>query len=88
MKFHTHKVGLVGAGLSIAFFGLCMLWGMVITDPVLATLHLNLLKIAYPGFGFSFIGILIAITEAAVYGYAFGALFAWLCKVCCVHTTR
>ncbi len=81
MKSYTIKAGLVWAGLSVAFFFLCMLWGWVLIDATLKTLHFNLLQITYPGFGISIAGISIAIAEAVLYGFLFGTLYVWLTKV-------
>jgi hypothetical protein len=67
-----------------SFFVLCIVWGLLITDPTLETLHQNILKIAYPGFAISFVGILTGIIEAIIYGFVFGVLYVWLCKVCYV----
>lgn len=88
MKSRIHKIGIIGVGLSVAFYALCMLWGMLITDPLLATLHYNLLQIAFPGFDFSVGGITIGLVESVVYGYTFGILFGWLCKITCVKDTN
>lgn len=88
MKSHTQKMGLVVAGLFIGFYALCLAWGLFISDPVLKTLHFNLLQIAYPGFAFTTLGILIGLAESIVYGYFFGALFTWLCRVCCARNQR
>jgi len=85
MKSHTQKMGWVGAGLFVAFFALCMLWGVLLTEPVLKELHQNILKIAYPGFSFSVVGMVLGLIESVVYGFFFGVLFVWLCKVCCVE---
>ena len=83
-KLHIYKTGNVLGILSVVFFGLCMFWGVLITDPALKTLHLNLLKIAYPGFTLDIIGVLIGIAWAYAYGWLFGALFAWLCRKVCI----
>ncbi len=83
MKSYT-RTGWVGAGLFVAFFALCMLWGLLLTEPALKELHQNILKIAYPGFSFSAVGMLIGLIESVAYGFFFGVLFVWLCKVCCV----
>ncbi len=85
MKSHTQKVGLVGAGLLVAFYALCLVWGVLISDPTLSTLHFNLLQITYPGFAFSAVGLIVGLVETIIYGYLFGVLFAWLCKITCVH---
>ena len=88
MKSYTFKMGLVGAGLFVGFYALCMLWGMPISDSVLQTLHYNLLQIAYPGFAYTTIGLLWGLLESILYGFGFGVLFVWLTKVCCVTTHR
>ncbi len=85
MKTYTFKMGLVWAGISIAFFFLCMAWGLLLTDPTLQTLHRNLLQIAYPGFSMSIVGAIFGLLWATAYGFFFGVLFVWLMKVCCVH---
>ena len=78
-------MGLVGAGLFVGFFALCMVWGLLITEPALKALHYDILRIAYPGFTFSAMGIIIGLVESVVYGFFFGVLFVWLCKICCVN---
>ncbi len=85
-RLNTVKTGYVIGVLSVAFFALCMSWGLLISDPILKELHLNILRIAYPGFGFSAVGLLIGAVEAFVYGWLLGALFAWLCRKVCVIT--
>jgi len=78
------KTGNVVGLISVAFFFLCMAWGVVLTDPALKELHTNILRIAYPGFGMSFAGAVIGTIWAFVYGWFFGALLAWLCKKICI----
>ncbi len=78
------KTGYVIAVLSIAFFALCLLWGLILSDPALKELHSNLLRIAYPGFGYNLLGILVGAVETFIYGWLFGVLLAWLCKKMCV----
>lgn len=78
------RTGYVVGGLSVAFFVLCMIWGVIISDPTLKELHLNILKIAYPGFAMSVTGFVIGVIESFIYGWIFGALFAWLCRLACV----
>lgn len=78
------KTGNVVGIISIAFFFLCMSWGFVLTNSVLSELHVNILRIAYPGFSMSFIGAAIGTVWAFIYGWLFGALFAWLCRKICI----
>ena len=88
-NLNTVKTGHVAGILSVAFFALCMLWGFVLSDPTLKELHLNILRIAYPGFGMSLVGFLIGAVEAFIYGWVFGALLAWLCRKMCIgHTSN
>ena len=70
--------------ISVVFFFLCIAWGLLLSDPALKELHLNILRIAYPGFTMSVVGAIIGIVEAFAYGWVFGALFAWLCRKMCV----
>jgi hypothetical protein len=84
MNFKILKTGNVVGSLAILFFLACMVWGTFLTDPVLKELHLNFLRITYPGFSMSFLGAVIGIIESFVYGWVFGALFAWLCRKACV----
>jgi len=77
------KSGNIFGIITVAFFALCIFWGLIITSPVLSELHLNILRITFPGFSMSFIGIIIGVAESFVYGWVFGALFAWLCKKTC-----
>jgi uncharacterized protein YacL len=83
-NLHIARTGYIVGGLSIVFFILCMIWGTILTDPTLKELHLNILKITYPGFTMSAVGFVIGVVESFVYGFVFGVLFAWLCKVVCV----
>lgn len=78
------KTGNVVGLVSVAFFLLCMVWGVLLTSPELKELHLNILRIAYPGFAMSAWGAVLGAVEAFVYGWAFGALFAFLCRKMCV----
>ncbi|MDP4001256.1 MAG: hypothetical protein Q8P83_03375 [bacterium] len=83
-RLNISKTGNVVGILSVAFFVLCMLWGITITTPELKDFHKNILEIAYPGFGFGLGGLIIGLIEAYIYGWVFGALFAWLCKKICI----
>ena len=82
------KTGNVVGVISLVFFLFCMAWGAVLSDPILQELHVNILRITYPGFAMSFIGAIIGIVEAFIYGWVFGALFAWLCKKACISNER
>jgi len=82
------KAGNILGIVSVAFFLLCMAWGVTLSSPALKELHINILKIAYPGFSMSFIGALIGIVWAFVYGWLFGAFFAWLCEKICIFNER
>lgn len=78
------KTGNIVGVISVAFFLLCMAWGAVLVDPILKELHVNILRIAYPGFSMSFAGAIIGIVEAFIYGWLFGALLSWLCRKICI----
>ena len=78
------RTGNVVGIVSIVFFLLCMGWGVVLVDPAPRELHLNILRITYPGFSMSFVGAIIGVVETFVYGWALGAVFAWLCNKMCV----
>ncbi len=78
------KSGNVLGIISIAFFLICMAWGLALTSPTLKELHENILRIAYPGFSMSFAGATIGIIWAFIYGWLLGALFAWLCRKICI----
>lgn len=83
-NLHITKTGSVVGIISVAFFVICAAWGIVLIEPTLKELHVNILRIAYPGFSMSFVGVMIGIVEAFIYGWLLGALFAWLCKIVCV----
>ena len=76
----TTQTGTIVGILSVVFFLLCMAWGLLLTDPVLKELHVNLLRIALPGFSMSLIGFIIGAVESFIYGWIFGALFSLLHK--------
>jgi hypothetical protein len=78
------KTGNLIGILSVVFFVLCMFWGILLTDPVLKELHVNILRIVFPGFTMSFIGTVIGTVESFIYGWVFGVLLAWLCRKICV----
>lgn len=79
------KTGNVFGILSVVFFLLCMAWGFILTAPELKELHLNILRIVYPGFAMSIIGATVGIVASFIYGWFFGALFAWLCRKVCIQ---
>lgn len=81
------KTGNLVGILAVAFFALCLAWGLLLSDPTLKELHGNLLLIAFPGFSFGVLGIVIGAVEAFVYGWLFGILLAWLCKKMCIVNT-
>ena len=84
----TIKTGNVVGVISVAFFFLCMVWGVLLTSPELKELHLNILRIAYPGFAMSVWGAILGAVEAFVYGWVFGAFFAFLCRKLCVSEEK
>ncbi|MCP6726657.1 MAG: hypothetical protein KJI69_01275 [Patescibacteria group bacterium] len=79
------KTGNVVGILSTVFFLFCMAWGLILTAPELKELHLNILRIVYPGFSMSIIGATAGIVASFIYGWLFGALFAWLCNKICIE---
>ncbi len=84
-KLRIIKAGYVG-GLSVAaFFIVCSAWGVLLSAPELKELHLNLLKLAFPGFGFTFSGYVLGLAEAFAYGWLGGVFVVWLCKKICVE---
>ncbi len=83
-NLHIIKTGNAFGILSVIFFLFCMAWGFLLTDPVLKELHVNILRIAYPGFTMSLIGAVIGLVETFIYGWIFGALFAWVCRKVCI----
>ena len=87
-RLNVVKTGNVVGILSVVFFGFCMAWGLVLVGPELKELHLNILRVVFPGFSMSIAGAFIGAIEAFVYGWFFGALFAWLCRVMCVVDER
>ncbi|XKT74804.1 MAG: hypothetical protein ACJKTH_01830 [Patescibacteria group bacterium UBA2163] len=74
------QTGTIVGILSVVFFFLCMAWGLMLTDPILKELHVNLLRIALPGFSMSLVGFIIGAIESFIYGWVFGALFSFLHK--------
>ncbi len=84
-RLNVVRTGNVLGIISAAFFLACMVWGFLFSDPVLQELHLNLLRLVYPGFTMSLAGGVIGIVEAFVYGWLLGVLFAWLCRIACVE---
>lgn len=87
-NLNVMRTGVVVGGLSVAFFLLCMAWGAFLSSPELKEFHLNLLRVAYPGFAMSVWGAVIGAVEAFVYGWVFGALFAFLCRTVCVSEEK
>lgn len=75
------RTGNVVGILGVALFLLCMVWGLLLSDPILKELHLNILRITFPGFSMSLIGALVGAVESFVYGWVLGALFFWLHKI-------
>jgi len=83
-NLNIYRTGTVVGIVSAVFFLICVAWGVVLTNPVIEELHLNLIQMVYPGFTMSFVGAIIGIVEAFIYGWFFGVLFAWLCRKVCV----
>ena len=83
-NLNISKTGNVVGLVSMAFLLLCMSWGFVLASPVLKELHLDIMRIVYPGFSMSLIGAIIGLAESFAYGWLFGAFFAWLCRKLCV----
>ncbi len=85
-NLNINKTGYVLGIISVIFYLICSFWGGLLASPALQELHLSLLQLSYPGFSFTATGYTIGLVEAFVYGWVFGALFAWLCKKVCVKT--
>jgi len=83
-KTKITNAGYVGGLFVAAFFLVCSVWGMLLSAPELKELHLNLLRLAFPGFGFTFLGYVLGLAEAFVYGWLGGAFVVWLCEKLCV----
>ena len=83
-KFNKTRAGYAGGVFVVAFFVICAAWGILLGAPELKELHLNLLRLTFPGFGFSFSGYLIGLVEAFVYGWVGGVFLVWLCEKICV----
>lgn len=75
-----NKIGKTVGIISVIIFIFCMFWGFLLSTPTLKELHINLLKIFYPGFNFNTIGIIIGLFEAYIYGWIIGISFVWLHK--------
>ena len=82
-KTKVTKTGNLIGILSVIFFFICMSWGLFIFDPVLKELHINMMKIAYPGFSMGLGGAIIGTIESFIYGWILGALFIVLHKRIC-----
>ena len=81
---NINRIGYVVGLLLVAFYLVCTAWGVLLSAPALKELHFQLLQLTFPGFAFTIVGYSIGLVEAFVYGWAFGALFAWLHrKICC-----
>ena len=87
-NLNIRNTGYVVGIVSVLFFLICSVWGVVLTSAALVQLHIMLLQLAYPGFAFTIVGYSIGIIEAFVYGWVFGASFAWLCKKVCIGHTQ
>lgn len=83
-NLNIYRSGYVFGLISILFFLVCMAWGTILFDPALNELHINLLRIAYPGFSMSLTGAIIGVFESFVYGWLFGAILAWACRKICI----
>lgn len=79
------KIGYVVGIISVVFFLVCSVWGVLLSSVALQELHFMLLQLVYPGFAFTIIGYAIGILEAFAYGWVIGAFFTWLCKKICIH---
>jgi uncharacterized protein YacL len=83
-KLNIKKTGYVVGVISLVFYVVCTVWGALIGSQELKELHVKLLEIAYPGFGFNFLGYIVGLIESFIYGWLLGAFFAWLCRKICV----
>jgi len=82
----VNKTGYAVGILSVVFFLICSVWGVLLASPGLKEFHFNFLQVTFPGFSFTVLGYAIGLVEAFIYGWAAGALFAWLCKKVCVES--
>lgn len=84
-KFNKVKAGYAGGIFIAAFFLICSVWGFLLGAPELKELHLNLLRLAFPGFGFTVFAYLLGLVEAFVYGWIGGVFLVWLCEKICIE---
>jgi len=61
------------------FFIVCYLWQYVLTDAALKALHMDLLRMTFPGFTeMNIVGLAIMTVESVVFGFIVGWIFAVL----------
>jgi len=56
-----------------ACFVICFFWGAVITDPALKALHVDLLRMSFPGFaGLTLAGFVNGLIQSIIWGLVTG----------------
>lgn len=68
----------------VALYLICLGWGVLLTDPVLKTLHHQLLSLIFPGFiWLSFGSFVWGLILSFAYGWIGAIIFVWLRRLCC-----
>jgi len=77
---HARQVGV----FAVLLYGLCLLWKVTITDPSVADLHMQLLKLALPGFqGLTVGSVVWGGVLAFIYGALAATIFHKIHRNCC-----
>lgn len=77
---HAFKI----SSFFVALYAVCLAWKWMISDPVVAELHLNLLKLGLPGFaGFDAGSIVWGAALVAIYAFIGSLVFHAFHRNCC-----
>ncbi len=84
MKNTMQKHAVMVGGGAVIFYALCLVWRLWRTDVAVEALHLNLFKLAFPGFsGYDSLSIIWGAVLIFVYGFIASTVYHAIHRNCC-----
>ncbi|MCF7844582.1 MAG: hypothetical protein K9M03_02020 [Kiritimatiellales bacterium] len=75
--YSVRQWALALAIIAVTIFGICFFWGSFLSDPALKDLHMNLMRVCFPGFsGMTLGGFINGSIQSIVWGLVIGWMLA------------
>jgi len=73
----TRQTSLALATVLGALFIVCFFWGYTISDPAVNSLHMNMLRMSFPGFtGLTLTSFILGLIQSVIWGLLIGWAYA------------